>query len=118
MTPLHLASRDNSEEIAQLLLQAGADPEALDSKGNTPAALAPAKQTKKTASTPPDEPAKAASSKVQGASSRSSGSEWRIDPADGTPYTWEQMSGYYKGTYKKGEIKSYWDDCAPAASAK
>jgi len=38
-------------------------------------------------------------------------SEKRVDPDDGSAYTWEEFSAYYKGKYKKGEIASYWETC-------
>jgi len=38
--------------------------------------------------------------------------EKRIDPDDGTAYTWEEFNAYYKGQkYKKKEIESYWEEC-------
>jgi len=36
-------------------------------------------------------------------------SEKRIDPDDGKAYSFEEFSAHYKGTYKKGEIKSYFE---------
>ncbi len=35
--------------------------------------------------------------------------ERRIDPEDGTAYTWEEMLSFYKQTYKKKAILSYWE---------
>jgi len=43
--------------------------------------------------------------------------EKRIDSDDGEAYTWEELSAYYKGKYKKHEIASYWDGMT-AAKAK
>jgi len=37
----------------------------------------------------------------------------RIDPEDGQAYSYEKMSVYYKGTYKKAVIESYWESCKP-----
>jgi len=45
--------------------------------------------------------------------------EKRIDPADGESYTLEEMSKFYKGTYNKAAVKSYFDNCkAPEPKAK
>ncbi|CAK0868443.1 unnamed protein product [Prorocentrum cordatum] len=41
-------------------------------------------------------------------------SEKRVDPEDGTAYTFEEISAFYKGKYKKSEVKAYWEDtCKP-----
>jgi quinol monooxygenase YgiN len=45
-------------------------------------------------------------------------SEKRIDPEDGAAYTWEELSAYYTGTYKKNVIASYWDTCKPEKKSK
>eukprot|EP00933_Yihiella_yeosuensis_P016856 TRINITY_DN1425_c0_g2_i2.p1 TRINITY_DN1425_c0_g2~~TRINITY_DN1425_c0_g2_i2.p1 ORF type:complete len:422 (-),score=156.78 TRINITY_DN1425_c0_g2_i2:310-1575(-) len=37
--------------------------------------------------------------------------ERRIDPEDGQAYTWEEMSAYYKGKFKKAAIAAYWEEC-------
>jgi malonyl-CoA/methylmalonyl-CoA synthetase len=43
--------------------------------------------------------------------------ERRIDPEDGQAYTFDELAGYYKGTYKKKVIEAYWEDsCKPAKS--
>jgi len=42
----------------------------------------------------------------------------RIDPDDGSAYTWEDFSSYYKGKYKKYEVEAYWETCKPAKRAK
>lgn len=39
--------------------------------------------------------------------------EKRIDPEDGTAYTWEELSAFYKGKYKSNEIDAYWNSCKP-----
>lgn len=44
--------------------------------------------------------------------------EKRIDPDDLRAYSFEEMSRFYAGIYKKKEIQSYWDACALAKSAK
>ncbi|CAK9115316.1 Adenine phosphoribosyltransferase (APRT) [Durusdinium trenchii] len=45
--------------------------------------------------------------------------ERRIDPEDGFAYTWDELSEYYKGKYKKKELEAYWEyDCKPARRAK
>jgi len=38
-------------------------------------------------------------------------SEKRVDPDDGSAYTWEDFSAFYKGKYKKSEVASYWETC-------
>jgi peroxiredoxin len=40
-------------------------------------------------------------------------SEKRKDPEDGQAYTFEEISAYYKGTYKKKEIAAYWAEMKP-----
>jgi malate dehydrogenase len=42
----------------------------------------------------------------------------RVDPEDGTAYTWDELSQFYKGKYKKKEIEAYWETCKPAKKAK
>jgi len=48
--------------------------------------------------------------------------EKRTDPDDGTAYTFEELSAFYEGKFKKKAIQAYWDDeCKPkkgAAKAK
>jgi len=44
--------------------------------------------------------------------------EKRIDQEDRTAYTWEEMSAFYKGTYKKAEVAAYWDSCKVAKPEK
>lgn len=39
--------------------------------------------------------------------------ETRIDPDDGMPYTFAELSTHYKGTYNKKDIESYWQLCPP-----
>jgi len=46
-------------------------------------------------------------------------SEKRVDPEDGQAYTFEELSTFYKGKYKKSEVKAYWEDtCKPPTRAK
>jgi len=45
-------------------------------------------------------------------------SEKRVDLDDGTAYTWEELSAYYKGKYSKKEINAYWEDCDPVPVKK
>ncbi len=40
-------------------------------------------------------------------------SEKRIDKEDWNAYTWDEISAYYKGKYKKMDIESYWESCRP-----
>lgn len=41
-------------------------------------------------------------------------SEKRVDPAYGEAYTFDEISAFYKGKYKKNQIKAYWDnECTP-----
>jgi len=41
-------------------------------------------------------------------------SEKRVDPEDSTAYTFDEIAAHYKGTYKKSEVKAYWEDtCKP-----
>jgi len=44
--------------------------------------------------------------------------EKRIDPDDGSAYTWEEFSEFYNGKYKKKEIAAYWEDCEVAKKKK
>eukprot|EP00927_Polykrikos_kofoidii_P042714 TRINITY_DN3676_c0_g1_i1.p2 TRINITY_DN3676_c0_g1~~TRINITY_DN3676_c0_g1_i1.p2 ORF type:complete len:142 (-),score=43.57 TRINITY_DN3676_c0_g1_i1:21-446(-) len=44
--------------------------------------------------------------------------ERRIDPEDGTAYTWEEFSEYYANKYKKKAIASYWEECEVVKSKK
>jgi len=44
--------------------------------------------------------------------------ERRIDPEDGQAYTWEEMSAFYKGQYKKNAMAAYWDSCYVAKGGK
>ncbi|CAK0893076.1 unnamed protein product [Prorocentrum cordatum] len=44
--------------------------------------------------------------------------EKRVDPEDGVAYTWDELSQFYKGKYKKKEIDAYWETCKPAKRAK
>eukprot|EP00928_Gymnodinium_smaydae_P013233 TRINITY_DN14844_c0_g1_i1.p1 TRINITY_DN14844_c0_g1~~TRINITY_DN14844_c0_g1_i1.p1 ORF type:complete len:638 (+),score=190.40 TRINITY_DN14844_c0_g1_i1:84-1997(+) len=44
--------------------------------------------------------------------------ERRVDPEDGTAYTYDELSKYYAGKYKKKEIEQYWESCAPAKKGK
>jgi len=37
--------------------------------------------------------------------------EKRVDPDDGSAYTWEEFSEYYRGKYKKKEVENYWETC-------
>lgn len=40
--------------------------------------------------------------------------ERRTDPEDGSAYTFDELSAYYKGKYKKAVIKAYWEnECKP-----
>jgi len=45
--------------------------------------------------------------------------EKRIDPDDGAAYTFEELSAYYAGKFKKKAIAAYWEsECRPTARAK
>lgn len=44
--------------------------------------------------------------------------ERRTDPEDGAAYTWEELSEYYTGKYKKKEIAAYWETLAQAGGKK
>jgi hypothetical protein len=44
--------------------------------------------------------------------------EKRIDAEDGQAYTWEEMSAFYAGKYKKKEIETFWYSCKEAKSDK
>jgi hypothetical protein len=45
-------------------------------------------------------------------------SEKRVDPEDGTAYTFDEISTFYKGKYKKSEVKAYWEDTCKPVKAK
>merc|ERR1719162_1285493 len=42
----------------------------------------------------------------------------RVDPEDGTAYTYDELAAFYKGTYKKSVVEAYWDTCKPAKRSK
>lgn len=45
--------------------------------------------------------------------------EKRIDPDDGEAYTWEALSAFYKGKFKKKAIEEYWEyTCKPVKGKK
>jgi len=44
--------------------------------------------------------------------------EKRIDPEDGKAYTWEELSAFYTGKYKKKDIAIFWETCKPTKGAK
>jgi len=44
--------------------------------------------------------------------------EKRIDPDDGLAYTYPEMAAYYKGKYKKYEVKEYWETCKLTKASK
>merc|ERR1719401_1569521 len=44
--------------------------------------------------------------------------EKRIDPEDGVAYTWEEISEFYRGKYKKAEIASFWETLKVAKGKK
>jgi malate dehydrogenase len=44
--------------------------------------------------------------------------EKRVDPEDGSAYTYEELAEYYKGKYKKAAIQAYWDTCSPVKKSK
>jgi len=44
--------------------------------------------------------------------------ERRIDPEDGTAYTWEEFSEYYTGKFKKKAVAAYWEECEVKKSKK
>jgi len=44
--------------------------------------------------------------------------EKRVDPDDGSAYTWDEFSTYYKGKYKKKAIEEYWETCKLVKSKK
>jgi len=45
-------------------------------------------------------------------------SEKRVDPEDGSAYSYEELAAYYKGKYKKSEIAAYWETCKPVKKTK
>lgn len=45
-------------------------------------------------------------------------SEKRVDPEDGIAYTFEELSAFYKGKYKKTIIQAYWDAECTAVKGK
>jgi len=45
--------------------------------------------------------------------------ERRIDPDDGSAYTFEELSAYYQGKFKKKAIEAYWEnECKPTKKGK
>jgi malate dehydrogenase len=44
--------------------------------------------------------------------------ERRVDPEDGTAYTWEEFSEYYSKQYKKKAVASYWEECEVVKTKK
>jgi malate dehydrogenase len=44
--------------------------------------------------------------------------EKRVDPEDGSAYTFEELAEYYRGKYKKAAINDYWESCKPVKQAK
>jgi len=44
--------------------------------------------------------------------------ERRIDPEDGVAYTYDELSEYYKGKFKKKAIEGYWEECKVVKSNK
>ena len=44
--------------------------------------------------------------------------EKRIDAEDGQAYTWEEMTAFYAGKYKKKEIETFWYSCKEAKAEK
>jgi len=44
--------------------------------------------------------------------------EKRIDPEDGQAYTYEEMTAFYKGQYKKKAMDAYWETCKVAKGKK
>jgi fructose-bisphosphate aldolase class I len=44
--------------------------------------------------------------------------EKRIDPEDGSAYSYDELAAYYKGKYKKAAINTYWETCAPVKKTK
>jgi len=44
--------------------------------------------------------------------------EKRVDPDDGTAYTFDELSVFYKGKYKKKEVEAYWETCKPVKGKK
>eukprot|EP00445_Apocalathium_hangoei_P091590 CAMPEP_0204244918 /NCGR_PEP_ID=MMETSP0361-20130328/97305_1 /ASSEMBLY_ACC=CAM_ASM_000343 /TAXON_ID=268821 /ORGANISM="Scrippsiella Hangoei, Strain SHTV-5" /LENGTH=244 /DNA_ID=CAMNT_0051218023 /DNA_START=116 /DNA_END=847 /DNA_ORIENTATION=- len=44
--------------------------------------------------------------------------EKRIDSEDGEAYTFEELTAFYKGKYKKAALEAYWETCKPAKRAR
>eukprot|EP00928_Gymnodinium_smaydae_P021479 TRINITY_DN18381_c0_g3_i1.p1 TRINITY_DN18381_c0_g3~~TRINITY_DN18381_c0_g3_i1.p1 ORF type:complete len:636 (-),score=83.93 TRINITY_DN18381_c0_g3_i1:68-1891(-) len=43
----------------------------------------------------------------------------RVDPSDGLAYTYEELSAYYAGKYKKADIQKYWNnECTEVKAPK
>jgi len=42
----------------------------------------------------------------------------RIDPEDGSAYTYDELAAYYQGKYKKKAIEAYWETLSPAKGGK
>merc|ERR1712224_870644 len=47
------------------------------------------------------------------------GAEKRVDPADGQAYTYDELSAFYKGKFKKKGMDKYWEnECTPVKGRK
>lgn len=45
--------------------------------------------------------------------------ERRVDPSDGSSYTFSELTTFYQDTYKKKALQAYWDDeCRPVLSRR
>merc|ERR1712060_752973 len=63
---------------------------------------------------PPTVESRGASGVSATVSGPSRSNEKRVDPEDNVAYTFQELSQYYKGTYKRSEIQYYWDNvCRP-----
>jgi len=44
--------------------------------------------------------------------------EKRVDPEDGSAYTYDELAAYYKGKFTKSAIAAYWEECKPVKGKK
>jgi len=44
--------------------------------------------------------------------------ERRVDPEDGVAYSYDELSEYYKGKFKKKAVEAYWEECKVVKSKK